>query len=253
VTGHLTRRQLEQLVADDPRAPVPPVLRVHIADCDRCSVRRLALEAARSRYLAARPPEEFAQKVAARAVASAPVSPVRRHPLQVIAPALGALALTAAVLLWLRPVGIPAAIHWKGAATLEVIARHAGSQHQLRDGDALAPGDQLAFAYALERPKHLLLLGVDDAGQITRYFGTNSPLAATSRAQLPVGIELDASRGNERLYAFFSDAVLDEAQVRSALLRVLASARTRGQGVAALREIDLPAVAAQRTLWFRKP
>ena len=61
---HLTRAQLEQLLADDLR--VPAALRVHAGSCDRCTVRRLALERARARYMSLHPAPEFARVVVER-------------------------------------------------------------------------------------------------------------------------------------------------------------------------------------------
>jgi hypothetical protein len=257
VTGHLTRRQLEQLVVDDPRAPVPPVLRVHLAGCDRCSVRKLALDGARSRFLTTYPAAEFARAVVARAAIPAPVAPPRRSARHMIAPAAGVFALAAAALVWLYPAIEPGAIRSKGGASLEVVAKRGAIQSPLHDGDALAPGDELAFSYSLDRPKYLLLVGVDDAGEITRYFpadaASDASLAATPRAQLPIGIELDERKGDERLYALFSDGPLDEATVLGAVLRELESVRAKGRGIGAMREIDLAPRVQQITAWFSKP
>jgi hypothetical protein len=112
----------------------------------------------------------------------------------------------------------------------------------------------LAFVYSLDRPRHLLLLGIDDAGTVTRYFpaqGTGgAPLAASPHAQLPVGIELDARKGEERLYGLFSDSVLDEAEARRALTQALSRARTHGAGIPSMGEVDLPVRAV--SVWFRK-
>ncbi|HET6332137.1 MAG TPA: DUF4384 domain-containing protein [Polyangiales bacterium] len=257
MSGHLTRPQLEDLVADDPQARVPPQLRVHVADCDRCNVRRLALESARTRFMVAQPPKDFARAVVERAAIPASVEAIPSRKRHVLAPALVALAIAAAALLWLRPSQDPTAIRSKGGASLEVFAQHAGVQRALRDGEVVAPGDQLAFAYTLDRPQHLLLLGVDDAGQITRYFPVEavggSSLAAGSRAQLPVGVELDARKGDERLYALVSDGVVDELVVRDAVVRALAVERAHGGGIDSMAEIVVPGLAAQQTIWFRKP
>lgn len=257
MTSHLTRRQLEQLVVDDPRAPVPPVLRVHLAGCDRCSVRRLALDAARSRFLATYPAVEFARIVVARAATPVPAAPPRRRTRPMIAPAVGVFALAAAALLWLYPAAERGAIRSKGGVSLEVIAKRGAIQSPLVDGDALSPGDQLAFSYSLDRSRHLLLFGVDETGEITRYFpsasASDASLTATPRAQLPIGIELDARRGDERLYALFSELALDEADVRNAVLRELAAVRARGGGIGAMREIDLSRPVSQITVWFHKP
>lgn len=258
MTDHVPRHRLEQLVADAPRAPIHPALRVHLAACDHCSTRKRALEAAQRRYLSAHPAADFARVVVARAAQPEPPNPSRWHKwrrARVLAPAAGLMALAALASVWLAGAPAPAAIRWKGGVSLQAFAKHAGQTTALRDGDALAARDQLAFTYALDRPRYLLLLGIDDAGAITRYFPADGlqigPLAATPRAQLPIGIELDATKGKERLYALFSEVVLDEAAARRALAQALVRARARGAGVEQLSEIELP--AHQVSVWFRKP
>jgi hypothetical protein len=77
MTHHVSRHHLEQLIADDPRGLVPPALRVHVADCDHCSVRKRALEAARAQYLSAQPAAEFARGVLTQA--AQPEPPRRRR------------------------------------------------------------------------------------------------------------------------------------------------------------------------------
>jgi Domain of unknown function (DUF4384) len=257
VTAHLSRRELEQLVADDPAATVAPVLRVHVADCDRCAVRRLALEAARSRYLERYPAREFARAVVERAARAETLEPARSRKTRVVVPMVASLAIAAGALLWLQPSFESTAIRTKGSVSLDVVVQHAGAQRRLRDGDALAPGAQLAFSYALDRPRHLLLLGVDDAGQVTRYYPADPahsiPLQATGRAQLPIGVELDARKGQERLYALFSIEPLDEGEVRNAIQRTLVAERARGGGIATMSAIRVSRLTSQRTLWFRKP
>ena len=249
MTGHLTRRQLEILVTDDPHTHVPPVHRVHVGGCDRCNVRRLAFETSRARYLATHPPDEFARAVLERTRAPVAAAPKLERTWKVVAPVLAAVAIAAGALLWLRP----SLESTEGGASLEVFAQHAGVQRSLRDGDVLAAGDQLALAYRLDRSKHLLLLGIDAAGQITRYFpaqgADDQALPATSLAQLPVGVELDARPGDERLYAFFSERRLDQREVRDLLAAELA----RGRSIASMQAIQLRGLGAQRTVWFRKP
>jgi hypothetical protein len=108
---------------------------------------------------------------------------------------------------------------------------------------------------AISEPRHLLLLGVDGRGAITRYFpiegAAAAPLATGARVQLPLGVELDEQRGDERLIAFFGARPPDEAAVRRALAAELERVRREGRGLASLEPIDVP--ADQTSIWFRKP
>jgi hypothetical protein len=256
VTEHLARHQLEELIAEDPRAST---LRAHVASCDHCAARQRTLTAAKARYLAALPALDFARSVIAQAERSEPAVRTRsrtwKQPL-VYAPALGLLALAAVAMLWIAGAPGGSEIRMKGSASLWTVAKHGSTQSVLRDGDALVPGDQIAFEYALDRPRFLLLLGIDDAGAVTRYFPGAEPradrLAAATRTQLPIGIELDARKGEERLYALFSEEPLDEVQARNALERALNPIGGGAVGrIARMGELDLPAI--QRSIWFRKP
>jgi hypothetical protein len=257
VSDHLPRHHLERLIADDPRLSVRPELQMHLASCHQCATRKRLLEAATARFLSVHPATDFVRAVLARATAPGPVQ--RRAPRvwkarPMLAAGLGLLAAAAAVLSLDRMPGTPD-IRLKGGVALQAIAMHGGTTRPLRDGDALSVGDQIAFEYALDRPRHLLLLGIDDEASVTRYFPVDgsraTPLGATRRAQLPIGIQLDAHRGEERLYALFSETALDERAVRAALARALAAQTQRGGGIATMEAIDVP--ARHVSVWFRKP
>jgi hypothetical protein len=102
----------------------------------------------------------------------------------------------------------------------------------------------------------LLLLGIDDAGTITRYFPDgnivqSSALAAGAGRQLPVGVELDARPGRERLIALFSAAPLDEVSARAALAAAWRTARAQGKDNSQPFQLALP--AEQISLWIDKP
>jgi hypothetical protein len=103
VKDHLPRHLLEKLVADDPRAPVHPALRVHVAGCDHCNTRKRALEAARAGYLTRYPAADFAHAVLA--LAAAP-EPARRRGAswkdpRVWAIAIALMAAAAMVAVWM--------------------------------------------------------------------------------------------------------------------------------------------------------
>jgi hypothetical protein len=263
---HLPRHLLERLSVDDPRDPVPPEPRAHLASCRHCAERLQALESARAEYMALRPAARFASAVwAQQAVQAAPSAraalPPAKQPVWQRWRWPSAVALAALAILAVRPALAPSEradqIRYKGAsAQLQVYVRHAGETRALRTGEALSEGDQLAFTYTLAQPQHLLLFGIDDEGTISRYFpeptlAPSAVLPAGGARQLPVGIQLDSRRGRERLVALFSATPLEEAHARAALSAELRALRARGAGIAELRELSLP--ATQFSVWFEKP
>ena len=171
---------------------------------------------------------------------------------------LAAACATALMVIAARPalvVPVAPAIRFKGeAALLQTYVRRGAETRVLRSGEALYAGDQLAFKYTLAQPRHCLLLGIDDAGTITRYFpeATLAPVAVLPAGvrTLPIGIELDAHKGQERLVALFSETPLDEQRVRSALSAAFRAARARSAGLEHLGDLDLP--ARQISVWFHK-
>lgn len=255
---HLRRHQLEQLVADDPRSPVMPVLRVHVAACDTCGTRRRALEAARVRFLAAHPPLDFARSVVEHASRPEPTAGRRWYARAGVGLAIAAitvLGLVAVVGLVLgRVPGIAYldALRRPTGLTFEAVAPLAGGVHAVQNGDAVASGE-LRFVYSIERPQHLLLLGIDDGGSIAKYFPAHAaagPLPAAERATLPITLPIGTRGGRERLYALFSDQPLDEVAARAALTRAFSSADETGAGIPAMGNVEVS--ARQITLWFRR-
>jgi len=95
------------------------------------------------------------------------------------------------------------------------------------------------------------------AGTVTQYLPKGPPangtaLPAGGPQQLPVGIELDGRRGQERLVALFSNEPLTEARAHLALRSALVLARAQGRGIPELGELALPEVN-QVSVWFEKP
>jgi hypothetical protein len=143
-----------------------------------------------------------------------------------------------------------------GAPTFEVYVRQGEQGTRANDGACLRPGDALRFVVRPGRSRHLLVVGIDGAGQATVYhpYGAAAsgplPQGAGSDAPalaLPGSIELDAAAGPERIYALFSEVPLAAAGVREALLALHA----RGPGAvraAATLPLALPAVTVRSFL-----
>jgi len=238
MTTHLSGPELERLAGGDE----PPA---HAASCGDCAVRAAAIAEARARYLAAHPADELVRAVRER---------VKRRRAGRFAPrgtiAVGlACALAAGALLIAWPRAEELAIRTRGpTVALFTYVRRGGETFVASEGQALRPGDRLSFVYAAPDARRLLLLGIDDSGTISRYAAA-APLTP-GRGQLPVGLRLDARRGEERLVAVFGRVEPDERAVRAALADALAAAREEGGGVGDMR-LDLSDDHA--TFWFRKP
>jgi len=237
MTTHLSGPELERIAAGGE----PPG---HATGCRQCAARVAAIAQARARYLEAHPPDELIRAARLRAQ--------RRRAGRLTSPgtiAVGlACALAAGALLVAWPRGDAPAIRTRGAAVALVThVMRGGETFVAGDGETLRPGDRLSFAYAAPDARRLLLLGIDDSGTIARYAAGET--LAPGRGQLPVGLRLDARRGEERLIAVFGRGEPDEEAVRAALAGALAAARQRGGSVGDMR-VDLPDTV---TLWFRKP
>ena len=237
MTTHLSGPELERIAAGGE----PPG---HATGCGDCAARVAAIAEARARYLATHPPDELIRGARLRVQRRRAGRLTSRGTI-----AVGlACALAAGALLVAWPRGDAPGIRTRGAVALVTYVMRGGETFAPRDGEALRPGDRLSFAYAAPDARHLLLLGIDDGGTISRYAAGEA--LAPGRGQLPVGLRLDARRGEERLVAVFGRAEPDEEAVRAALAGALAAARQRGGGVADMR-LDLP--DEHVTLWFRKP
>jgi len=261
MTEHVSRHHLEQLIARSTRAGRASTRQelqaeAHVLSCDVCTTRRRSIETARAVLLARVPAEDFARATLARAAAeesSASAGSARRAKVVRWSFTGGVLAVAAACLLWIQrpePMATSEVIRLAGTDSLEVFVKRGEHISTMRDGDALASGDQLGFVYTLAEPRHLLLLSIDDTGAISRYYPSDvrsQPLPAGARMQLALAVELDAHRGEERLVAFFADTPPDENAAR----RALAAAFQRAGALAKLGPIELP--AQQASIWFRKP
>jgi hypothetical protein len=253
MSEHLARHALEELVIDQAR--IAPELRLHLADCEHCSRRLRGMEHARAQHALEYPAGHFARLVTKAAAARhAPARP-RLHWRWALFGGTLTLAIAAAALAWLMP--SKPVIRYRGSGiSLQAYVRSGTGSRELHQGEALSAGAQLAFTYTVAEPQHLLLFGVDDGGTITRYFpdgniARSSALSAGATRQLPVGIELDARRGHERLIALFSETVLDEARARAAIETAWREARARGKSVT--EPFELPVPARQISLWFDRP
>ena len=251
---HLARHVLEQLVVDDPAAPVRPVMRVHVASCDRCSMRQRALDVARANYLVAYPPGDFAQHVMWRA--AQPVPQPRRglaalRPMWIWIGTALFIVLPVIVVLWLH--AAPSDL-WGASddGPVRIVWQRGQSQRELSDGIELAAGDRVSAHYQFSHPRHLLVVGVDASGTVRRYFPVDAsrtgPLTA---GEQPLGIKVAGRHDHEQLFAIVADTPLDEVAIRTKLAAAMNRARASGAGLTGLASVELPGL--QLRVWFRRP
>jgi hypothetical protein len=85
----------------------------------------------------------------------------------------------------------------------------------------LLPGDALRFVVQPGGLPYLLIVSRDGAGHLTVYYpfggSRSAELKSEGRNELPGSVELDATPGEERLFALFSRRPLEAARVTSRL------------------------------------
>jgi len=112
----------------------------------------------------------------------------------------------------------------KGAAVALVIhvARPPDSR-RLATGDTVRPGDRLRFEVSVPRRGYVAVVGIDGAGTASSYVPSDGhePLAIDPAGSgvLPGAIELDATPGDERFYAVYSERTFAVGEPLFAQLR----------------------------------
>jgi hypothetical protein len=84
----------------------------------------------------------------------------------------------------------------------------AGGSRRLASGDDVMPGDKLRFEVNAAKPGYVAVVGIDGSGELTVYHPGNGtgPIAFDPAARLlPGAIALDATPGDERFYAIYSE------------------------------------------------
>ncbi|HET7825489.1 MAG TPA: hypothetical protein VFK90_09145 [Anaeromyxobacter sp.] len=190
-------------------------LRAHLATCARCADAASTLGAARDEEL----PPLRALDVPARAVPRF-VKPWR--------PALAAAglagALAAGLFLALRPGPAQApGTALKGAGVgIGMWVQHGGDVRRVGEGEAIAVGDAVRFSVTTPVRAYVAVLSLDPAGHASVYFPVGPRAEAVGPAvdaPLPAGTRLDATVGEERVWALFCPAPIELEPVRARLER----------------------------------
>lgn len=213
-TGHLHELAMFRLVAGELDAAERAASDGHLDGCALC---RAQLDGLRA---------EVAEPLPPLVLPLAEVVPLRRRWSEA-APALAtALSLAAVMLLFLRPPEATDRLASRGAEAgddgkfhLEVYRDATPRSERLRSGDPVRAGDRLAFQVRAPYGGHLLVFGLDSAGD--RYpvwpagpDGRSEPIGASaSPVPLDVGLELDDAPGAERIVATLCDQPFSGAEL----------------------------------------
>jgi hypothetical protein len=223
----------------------------HARDCLRCKAELEGAQAARSRFdrqVFSRTLPLIEERFAAR--------PRRWFvALGLVTATLGAAAVLVLVLVLVRPAPRPgttpeaAAFSVKGSGALKLYGRRNGHVFPVEAATVLHPGDQLRFAVQSDGARFVLIASIDGRGQASIYV-PSTPIgrdAAVGWGLVGDSIVLDEALGPERVFAVFSNEMLEE----EAIFSVLRETATKGGD--ALRSVKaLPLPLVQTSVLFEK-
>lgn len=218
MSAHLSREALDLLMLSALPAAEADAAKQHLGACVDCTRKWDALQADAQRF------SQFVfPRTVEQVVERTKGSFFSRFKLAVLVPMAGLAAALAVVAstgggqteddLY---VGV------KGDPTLEVFAsRGGGDAFAVTRDVALKPEDRIRFVVNPAGGRYLLVVSRDGAGAISVYypFGATQSAAVKSntKAELPGAVELDATLGDERLFAIFSNEPVTASTVESAL------------------------------------
>jgi len=104
--------------------------------------------------------------------------------------------------------------------TLLVHVATSDGSRRVSNGDTVHVGDRVRFEINAGKPGYVAVLGIDGTGMVSIYYpeAAADPAAFDPHVRLvPGAIELDATPGDERFYAFYSRSSFDVYQVMNAL------------------------------------
>jgi hypothetical protein len=201
-------------------------LRAHLAGCPRCTEAVGVLQADRDEVL----PPLAAERVAPAAPRAGRARPRWRL---VLAAGAGA-AIAAGLVLSLRPDaprGSATALKGDGLG-IAMYVQHGGDVRRAAEGEVVAAGDAIRFTITTPVQAYVAVLSLDPRGRASVYFPLGpraEPVGPAVDAPLPLGTRLDASVGEERIWALFCPAPIDLEPVRARLERAGDAAALPGQ------------------------
>jgi hypothetical protein len=220
-----SRYTLVRMLADDLPADERDALSRHLEGCEPCRQKLAEMQANADSYAA--DGEEHLARLRTQLGRQAERAPARPTWLR-LAPAGGALAAAAAVLLFLLPAlegpesrPSPDDIRFKGTMAFEIVARRVDRQFRVQQGTELLPGDALRFVVTVSEPGYLTVFSVDASGGVSPFYPDSDPaedgaplaLDRAGRHELEGSVILDRSRGDECLAVVFSPEPFDRSRV----------------------------------------
>jgi hypothetical protein len=141
--------------------------------------------------------------------------------LWVLLPAAAAVALVSSWALHQDVADRDPTIAAKGSPSLVIVARRSGTVSPVAPGATLAPGDEIRFVVRSSGFRYLLVASIDAGAKASVYFpyggSASGAIEPAGETQLPGSIVLDATKGPERVFAFFSERPLEAASVTEPL------------------------------------
>ncbi len=271
---------LMRLHAEDLTGDEREVVTDHVDGCDRCRAELAQMEAAREEALALDPFDEAYPRWIERGEALPDRDPMAAPPralaawwrrvtqqLRTGAASPRAWAATAMVVAGVALVvallprePVPDRTHdpihanrFKGEVSLDVYALQGDEVVAVTPGQPLQPGDRIQFTYTSGPLNHLVLVGVDGTGVISRYYpdegSLSQPVVPGSEMILEDSLVLDDAPGPEVFVAVFSDQPLDVTDVERATREAL-----ERSGPGESLDVELPAgvYGAVTTTWIAK-
>lgn len=243
MTPHLSAYLLEQQQLGLLEGSQAHQVQAHLTDCESCRHKLEAMQA-EDRAFQAEPqhaPDLFARRVLAKVERRAEERRPRLAWGWLTGMLVPAAAMAALLLFHLRTpsdsyVGV------KGGARLTLTARSG----PLVDGARVHPGDELRFVVGAPAAGQVLVVGLNESGELFPYYPLqgerSAPIAAGQAVALPGSVVLDRTLGRERFYVLLSEAPLSVAEVRAAVKA----------GHVTLAEPELPVAASQASVLVQK-
>lgn len=189
----------------------------HLAGCDACRAKLTALQSEQRDFNQAHDSNVFARRVLARVERENP-QPAQRFNWTWLAGLLAPAVAMALLVIIRGPVKQDDAyLGTKGGVRLELFSP-AG---KLAENATVHPGDSVRFGVAVPEAGYVLVLGLNEEGELFPYYplqGTASVAQpATQEAVLPGSVVLDEKLGHERFYLLRTDHPVQVSEVEAAV------------------------------------